>query len=239
MIPEWMTTKDEYVPPRDGGTFALKTLRSLGRVMARLRTEDGQEGRIKIPAIVKLFVAAGFILAVSLAQGRLILMALGACILISLALKPADVIWSVLKPALAAGLLTCILYIPAVIIEPAAMMNGLRLVYKVALSVITISLFNRTTQWNHITGALRKLHVPALFVFTLDMTLRYIVLLGKLMEELLTALNLRSVGRNSRKYTSVGGIMGVTFLRGTEMNREMYEAMQCRGFTDDYKGLEV
>ena len=28
--------------------------------------------------------------------------------------------------------------------------------------------------------------------------------------------------------------MGVTFVRGTEMNRQMYEAMQCRGFTDDY-----
>ena len=35
----------------------------------------------------------------------------------------------------------------------------------------------------------------------------------------------------------VGGVMGVVFLRGTEMNRQMYEAMVCRGFTDDYEGL--
>ena len=41
----------------------------------------------------------------------------------------------------------------------------------------------------------------------------------------------------ARKYTAGGGVMGVVFLRGTEMNRQMYEAMVCRGFTDDYEGL--
>jgi cobalt/nickel transport system permease protein len=69
------------------------------------------------------------------------------------------------------------------------------------------------------------------------MTLKYIVLLGSLIQDILTALRLRSVGKNNKKYQSVGGVMGVTFLRGTEMSREMYEAMRCRGFTDDYKGL--
>ena len=87
------------------------------------------------------------------------------------------------------------------------------------------------------TGALRKFHIPGVVIFIIDITFRYIVLLGKLMEDLLTAVSLRSVGRNNKKYSSVGGVMGVTFLRGTEMNKEMYEAMQCRGFTDDYKGL--
>jgi hypothetical protein len=31
--------------------------------------------------------------------------------------------------------------------------------------------------------------------------------------------------------------MGVAFLRGAEMSQEMYEAMRCLGFADDYKGL--
>jgi cobalt/nickel transport system permease protein len=31
--------------------------------------------------------------------------------------------------------------------------------------------------------------------------------------------------------------MGITFVRGSEMNQQMYEAMQCRGFTGDYNGL--
>jgi cobalt/nickel transport system permease protein len=100
-----------------------------------------------------------------------------------------------------------------------------------------VGFFNHTTQWNHITTALRKLHVPGIFIFTLDITLKYIVLLGKLIIDILTALKLRSVGKNNKKYQSIGGVMGVTFIRGTEMSREMYEAMRCRGFTDDYRGL--
>jgi cobalt/nickel transport system permease protein len=100
-----------------------------------------------------------------------------------------------------------------------------------------VTIFNHTTQWNHITGALRKLHIPGIFLFTLDIALKYIVLLGTLIQDILTSLRLRSVGKNNKKYQSVGGVMGVTFLRGTEMSREMYESMRCRGFTDDYKGL--
>ena len=100
-----------------------------------------------------------------------------------------------------------------------------------------VNIFNHTTQWNHITKALRTLHIPGVFIFILDITLKYLVLLGSLIEGLLTACSLRSVGKNKKKYQSVGGVMGVTFVRSTEMSQQMYEAMQCRGFTDDYKGL--
>ena len=63
------------------------------------------------------------------------------------------------------------------------------------------------------------------------------VLLGGLIVDLLTARELRAVGRDRKKYRSVGGVLGVTFLRSTELSRETWEAMCCRGFTDDYKGL--
>jgi cobalt/nickel transport system permease protein len=122
-------------------------------------------------------------------------------------------------------------------LQPEGISNNLVIVGKVFLSLEMVTIFNHTTQWNHITTALRKLHLPGIFIFTLDITLKYIVLLGTLIEEILTSLTLRSVGKNNKKYQSIGGVMGVTFVRGTEMSQEMYEAMRCRGFTDDYKGL--
>ena len=131
-------------------------------------------------------------------------------------------------------MLALIILIPAMFIQLSGIRNELLVVIKVFFSISTLSIFNHTTQWNHITGALRKLHIPGIFIFTLDITLKYIVLLGNLITDLLTSLQLRSVGKNNKKYSSIGGVMGVTFVRGTEMNRQMYEAMQCRGFTDDY-----
>ena len=139
-----------------------------------------------------------------------------------------------MKAGCGASVLALIILIPAMFIQPSGIRNELLIVIKVFFSISTLSIFNHTTQWNHITGALRKLHIPGIFIFTLDITLKYIVLLGNLITELLTSLQLRSVGKNNKKYSSIGGVMGVTFVRGTEMNQQMYEAMQCRGFTDDY-----
>jgi cobalt/nickel transport system permease protein len=173
----------------------------------------------------------------SVGQSSLMLLAFAAVLQVYLCTWPARDILNILKPSAAAAVLALVLFIPAMLGNPGGINNQLRIVGKVFLSLEMVTIFNHTTQWNHITEALRKLHIPGIFVFTLDITLKYIVLLGTLIRDLLTALGLRSVGKNNKKYQSVGGVMGVTFLRGTEMSREMYEAMRCRGFTDDYKGL--
>ena len=237
MLPEWMKTTEEYAPPGDGGAFYIKTLRSLGRIMSGLKVEAGREGKFSLPAWLKLILMLALIILVSVTQTRLVIMASGALVLARLALMKSEDIAGIIKVTIFSGLLASVLYAPAVIMDHGLLHNGIMVVLKVLICVTAVGLFNRTTQWNHVTSALRKFHIPGVVIFTIDITFRYIVLLGKLMEELLTALQLRSVGKNNRKYNSVGGVMGVTFLRGTEMNREMYEAMQCRGFTDDYKGL--
>ena len=157
-----------------------------------------------------------------------------AILLLYLCTWPAGDILNIMKAGCGASVLALIILLPAMFIQPSGIRNELLIVIKVFFSISTLSIFNHTTQWNHITGALRKLHIPGIFIFTLDITLKYIVLLGNLITDLLTSLQLRSVGKNNKKYSSIGGVMGVTFVRGTEMNRQMYEAMQCRGFTDDY-----
>ena len=232
-----MKKTEDYVPPADGGAFYYKTLRSLGRIMSRLRLESGREGRFSLPAGVKLILMIALIILVSVTQNDLVIMAVGAVALVRRALMPAEDIGAVVKAVLVAVIMAAVIFAPAVIMDPARLWNSIRVVAKILISVTLVGIFNRTTQWNHLTAVLRKAHIPGTVIFIIDITFRYIVLLGNLMQELLTAVSLRSVGRNDKKYNSIGGVMGVTFLRGTEMNKEMYEAMQCRGFTDDYEGL--
>ena len=237
MIPEWMKKTEDYVPPADGGAFYYRTLKSLGGIMSRLRLESGREGRFSLPAGVKLLLMIALIILVSVTQNDLVIMAVGAVALVRLALMQAEDIGAVVKAVLVAVIMAAVIFAPAVIMDPARLWNSIRVVAKILISVTLVGIFNRTTQWNHLTAVLRKAHIPGTVIFIIDITFRYIVLLGNLMQELLTAVSLRSVGRNDKKYNSIGGVMGVTFLRGTEMNKEMYEAMQCRGFTDDYEGL--
>ena len=237
MIPAWLTKEERIAPPRDGGAFALRTIQALGGVMARLRVQRGRAGRLRLPVILKLLLLLGLILTLSLAQHPLLLLAITALVLGCACTLPARELASVLRPALGAGLLALLLFLPAMLALPAGRMNNLIVVGKVFLSVIMVSCFNRRTQWNELTAALRRIHIPGVFIFVLDLTLKYIVLLGGLIVDLLTARSLRAVGRDRHKYRSVGGVLGVTFLRSTELSRETWEAMVCRGFTDDYKGL--
>ena len=238
MLPEWMRETDHYdVPPKDGGTFVIKTIQTIGKIMSRLKIQAGHEKKRHFPAMVKLFAMVLLIIVTSVCQDRVVLLAIAAVLLGYLCTWPAKGLWGVLKPPVAAAALTFVLLIPAMLMNPAGISNNLVVVGKVFLCVTMVTIFNHTTQWNHVTLALRKLHVPGVFVFTLDITLKYIVLLGNLMQDLLTSMQLRAIGKHDKKYSSIGGVMGVTFIRGTEMNEQMYEAMRCRGFTDDYRGL--
>lgn len=236
MIPAWMNQTEQYAPPRDGGAFALRTLRSLGAVLARLRVQRGRDG-LRIPPVVKLLLLLAGLVTLSLARDRLLILGIAALVLGRICLLPPRTVAAVLRPALGGTLLALLLFLPAMLTRPAGAGNNLTLVGKVFLSIAMVSLFNQRTQWNRITAALRQLRVPGVFVFLLDLTLKYIVLLGGLMVDLLTARSLRAVGRDRHKYRSVGGVMGLTFLRASELSRETWEAMVCRGFTDDYKGL--
>ena len=237
MVPDWMKVQDDYVPPKKGGTFAVKTIAAVAQMTGRLRFQQGKERKYALPALWKLLLVLTAIIGLSVTRQPLVLLAFTAVFLVCLCILPPSDILSVLKASLAASLFTGLLLAPAMILNPARIYNHGKLVGKVFLSVGLVSIFNHTTQWNHITSALRRLHVPGVFIFTIDISLKYIVLLGRLINDLLTSYLLRVVGKNKKKYTSVGGVMGVVFLRGTEMNRQMYEAMVCRGFTDDYEGL--
>lgn len=237
MLPEWITKSDIYEPPDKGGSFSRKTIKTIGNVLSKIQAQRGHEKLKHLPAIVKLLGLLVLIVLIAVVRKPVFIMAVTAFLLVYLCLWPAKDILTIFKSAFAASVIATIIFIPAMIINPFGISNNLLVVLKVFLTVSYVNIFNHTTQWNHITGALRKLHIPGVFVFTLDITLKYIVLLGRLITDLLTSLTLRSVGKDSEKYTSVGGVMGVTFVVGSEMNRQMYEAMQCRGFTDDYKGI--
>jgi cobalt/nickel transport system permease protein len=234
MMPEWMKTDDCYVPPKDGGTFAVRTIRSIGGVMSRLKIQKGHEKGHPLPALVKLFLLVALLILLSVSRNDLILLLYAAVLQMYLCTWPPKDILAIVRSSGAGAILALVLFLPAMIQNPSALPNQIATVAKVFLSLEMVCIYHHTTQWNHITRALKKLHIPGIFIFTIDITLKYIVLLGTLIEDMLTALLLRSVGKNNRQYQSVGGVMGVTFIKGTEMSREMYEAMRCRGFTDDY-----
>lgn len=238
MIPDWMKQKDTYEPVKGSDNpFLKKTIVKIAYVLSSVKQEKPSTIGFFLPVLVKLLLNIVAIIILSASQNLITIMLFFAIAQSFLALYPASFILKVLKLALLTSSLTLILFIPSMIMNPEGMFNNLIVVVKVFITLELVHIFGGTTKWNDVTVALRRLHIPGIFIFTLDITLKYIVLLGNLLLNMLVAVKLRSVGKNNKKYQSLGGALGATFVKSMEMSQEMYEAMRCRGFTDDYRGL--
>ena len=129
-------------------------------------------------------------------------------------------------------MISIFLLLPAVFMgNPQTLANITARVY---VSVTLVGILSAGTSWNKLTAGMRTFHVPSLFIFTLDITLKYISVLGEICVEILRSVSLRSVGKNPDKAKSFSGILGITFLKSSEMAEEMYASMCCRGFTGEY-----
>ena len=106
---------------------------------------------------------------------------------------------------------------------------------KTAVTVMAVAMLNHAVRWNKICASLSRCHLPDTFLFVFDMTVKYLVVLGRSCKELLDALTLRSVGKNPDKKRAAGGILAVTYLRSQRMAEETYLAMHCRGYDGTYR----
>jgi cobalt/nickel transport system permease protein len=95
-------------------------------------------------------------------------------------------------------------------------------------------LVNTTTPFNEITRSLRFFKVPNIVIFTLDITIKYIALLGEICSAMLTALKIRSIGKNKNKRGAFSGILGTVFVKANNACDETSKAMTCRGFSGNY-----
>lgn len=231
-LPDWMGEKREYVPQKDRDGFLTRSLLKMMAVLARFR-ENGAVGVGKVSAGVKLAATLLLILLTALARNSFFVYCMLALLLIRLCFLSGKRLVAVLKGAAGAALFSALILLPSVFLGSSRSMLTVSL--KVFVSAGLIGLLSISTPWNRLTAALAGFHVPDFFLFLLDLTLKYIWLLGEVCVNTLTALRLRSVGRNKAKEKAFSGVLGVTFLRSKEMEDELFDAMRCRGFEGEYR----
>lgn len=180
-------------------------------------------------------LAASFllILLVSLSRNAWFLALAGTVELVLVSLLSPQGIVRVLRTSLVAALFAFVIFLPSAFWGnwPGVLV----LAAKVLMSVAAAAIVSTTMDWASISKGLSSLRVPDLFILVLDLAIKYIALLGLLVLDMLHALKLRSVGRNQSKAASLGGVAGTVFLKSREAATEMYEAMECRGFSGSYR----
>ena len=184
--------------------------------------------------LVGMFVC---VLCVCLTQSPLYLMLMAAVALVLVAVRPVRGLRATFVPALGATGLAVVLALPALLLGASATGAMLKIALKTFINVSLVLGVSWTLTWSRMSAALKMLHLPDEVIFTFDMALKHIEVLGRTAHDLCESVMLRSVGSAPAGFSrtdSLAGIMGMTFIKAMECSRAMDEAMLCRGFADVY-----
>ena len=231
-IPAWLSRPEGYVPTRDRDGFLAKSVLSMASVLERFRLDDGESWAGSPSAVAKLAIALAVVVMTSLARNFFFVTVVLAVVLARMALLPTGKLVRVVRTAALAAGLTLLVMVPAVLVGQSR--SPVTVTAKVLASTCVVMTATVTTAPFELAGALRWLRVPDVVVLTLDLAVRSIHDLGQVALEVLTALRLRSVGRNRDKRGSLGGVGGVVLLKSADAARQTYDAMRCRGFEGEY-----
>lgn len=232
-IPDWMNSSSSYTPSSDKEGFINHTMKSLLSTLSKIRrnTSIGDEafGEIKI---IYTFVS---IILMSISKNPAFTYFIAGISVVHLALLDSNSVKAIIKAGLTACAFSLLFLLPSIFIGNYN--NILWISLKILTSVILLSTLTHTTKWNILTKSLRNFHFPPILIFLLDITLKYIYILGDICMGLLNSLKLRSVGINKSKEQSTASILGITYINSKELALETYNAMVCRGFDGEYSQI--
>lgn len=236
-MPEWLLKNDNYVPPKDKDAFINKSILSIFNVLTRFRQQaEYSTDKLEINALTKLISTFVFIIFISLSKSFTFVLIANVLMLILINFLSIDEIKHIIKISCLVAIFTYIILLPSVLFGYGN--NALMVTLKVLASVAYVNMMAYSTKWNDLIKALKVFHIPDMFIFVFDITMKYIIILGDFSLNMIYALKLRSVGKSNNKSTSLSGIVGTMFIKSKEMAEETYGAMECRGFTGEYKVIK-
>lgn len=233
-MPEWLLKKDNYIPLNDKDAFINKSILSILKVLLRFRLQaEYRIDKFGVNALVKLVSTFLLIIFISLSKNLTFVLITGVCLLVAINFLSIHEIIYIIKMSLVAAFFAFLIFLPSIFWGYGN--NTLMVTLKILICTAFVNMVACTTKWDDIIEAFKIFHVPDIFIFILDITIKYIIVLGKFSLNMFYALKLRSVGKSKNKNASLSGIVGTMFIKSRELAEEMYGAMECRGFTGEYK----
>jgi len=233
MVPQWLLEKDNYIPKKEKNLYIEKSIFSLIKTISIIRQNKNQDKLIySINPSLKVAGTILMILCVSISRSFIYLLIIDIYVLINLFLIGKKSSKRILFKSFIFPLITLITLIPSMIFEN--IYNSLLILQKIIITILLMNILSHTSRWSEISKSLKLLFIPDIFIWIMDLTIKYIVLLGEYTINLLHALKLRSIGITPDKYNSLTGIIGNLFIKSYKMSEEMSHAMECRGFVGEY-----
>ena len=200
-LPSWLATEERYEPAGARHRVMQKNVLHLASLLERVRLGGGaHEGGSMVDralscvsAPVRLVGMFVCVLCVCLTQSPLYLMLMAAIALVLVAVRPARGLRATFVPALGATGLAVVLALPALLLGASATGAMLKIALKTFINVSLVLGVSWTLTWSRMSAALKMLHLPDEAIFTFDMALKHIEVLGRTAHDLCESVMLRSV----------------------------------------------
>ncbi len=231
-IPLWLQENQEYTPVRGKSRFAQGSVRSLMRVMTKFRLNTVLSVRRNTNTSVRLFGLVVMLILTAVCRNYAFVFVMAAVTSVVVASMDSARIRALLKAVFPAAVLSFFILLPSVFIgnpKTAATVIG-----KVILCMSLVMHFNLSTPFDRITSALKAFFVPDIIIFTLDLAIKYIFILGDVCAAMLAALTVRTIGTDSRQEKTASGILGTVLIKAKRASDDTARAMECRGFDGKY-----
>lgn len=232
-VPDWLQSEESYEPITDKSKFIDKTryhfLSVLGKI--RMQSEFAQK---QIPSVGgALFLLLELIFMVVLSRKLPFLFAVFGLEIILLATFSGKAIKAIVLEMFSGAAFAFLFALPAAIMGNTYTMQ--MLVLKTSITVCAVAFFSNKIPLYQLSQSLGKFKVFHTILFILDITLKYLVVLGRICTQMTEAVSLRYIGKNTKKQKTAAGVLGMTYLKSQRMTKEMYQAMTCRGFDGTYR----
>ncbi len=233
---DWISKKDQYEPaPSDVTSLLNKSVLRFLSVSSRIRTENiGKTGSVyRVSPFLKVITTFFIIISVSLSRSTLYCVFINGFSFLILFGFCAKDLKKILYVPFFAAIFSGVILLPALIIYPNGA-NSLMIVLKVFTTVLAINIYVHSTDYYMVTSSLRSLLIPDMVILLMDISFRYIVIFGTQASELLTAIKLRSIGRDKGIKKALFNSVGVLFIKTKNSGESLYNSMILRGFNGKY-----
>jgi cobalt/nickel transport system permease protein len=231
-LPFWIEKEESYDPPSDKDTFINKSIYAFLRILSRMKAQGSREKKFDISVSLQLVCVLILVILIAVSHQYIFVLIANIYILLLLSFLRGEEIIKILKVDLIVVFFSCVVLLPSMILGNHY--SIFIITAKVFATVTAVNILSHSAPWHALTGSMNRFYIPDMFIFVLDITLKYIYLLGEFSLNMLYALKIRSIGKNKDKHSALSGIAGTIFIRSIEMSQEMYSAMECRGFTGKY-----
>lgn len=230
-IPDWLQSNENYSPKKDSTTFIDRSSSSLVSLLSSFKRNNNIRAR-EVNTSLRLFAMLVYIILTSVSRNFSFVILMLSAVIVRLAFLKGDQLRSWLKAILPVLLLSLLILIPSVFIGNPK--TPLTILGKIFVSVSLVLIVNMTSSFNNITRSLKRFRVPDVVIFTFDLTIKYIMILGDVCANMLLALKIRSIGKNKDKRSSASGVLGTVFIKAKASADATMQAMECRGFSGEY-----